>query len=170
MQLFAMLLIRVDMIVIHSMRFLKKLKVLFLITICLAPLSLNAQDDRDIKKVIISYNQGIIKAAQTSKTEHMKDFAKEDIVKKFHLWIKSWHDNNLFMEAKILDIDFKSVDIKDDRAFVLTDEKWVYRYIDIKVRKEVHKESNISYVIKYTLSNNSNKWIIEKIDVISEKQ
>ena len=167
---FVMLQIPVGMIVIRSMRVYHNIITLFFAVILLVPFSLKAQDDRDIKKVIISYNQGVIKASKTSKTDHMKDFAKDDIVKKFHLWIKSWHDNNLFMDAKIVDIDFKDLDIKDDRASVVTDEKWVYRYIDIKVRKEVHKETNISYNIKYTLSQSNDKWIIEKIDVLSEKQ
>ncbi len=149
---------------IHKMR-------LFFILLLFVPFLLNAQvDEKAIKKVVISYNQGIIKAAKTSKTEHMKDFAKDDIVKKFHLWIKSWHDSNLFMDAKIIDIDFVDIKIKDAKAVVVTDEKWVYKYIDIKVKKEVHKKSSIFYTIKYTLSKSSNRWIIEKIDVVSEKQ
>ncbi len=154
----------VDMRTIHKMRF-------FFIVLLLVPFLLNAQvDEKDIKKVIISYNQGIIKAAKTSKTDHMSDYAKDDIVKKFHLWIKSWHDNNLFMDAKIIDIDFKNFDIKDNKAEAITNEKWVYKYIDIKVKKEVHKETNISYTIKYTLVKSGDKWIIQKIDVVSEKQ
>jgi len=152
------------MIVIH------KMKLLF-ISILLVPFFLNAQvDNKDIKKVIISYNQGIIKAAKTSETDHMNSYAKEDIVKKFHLWIKSWHDNNLFMDAKIKDISFQKIDVKNNKAKVTTNEEWIYRYIDIKTRKQVLDATLVIYNMKYTLSKESNKWIIEKIDVISEKK
>ncbi len=151
------------MIVIHKMK--------FLFVILLAPFFLNAQvDNRDVKKVIISYNQGIIKAAKTSKTEHMKSYAKEDIVKKFHLWIKSWHDNNLFMDAKIKDINFQKVEIKDSKAKVTTNEVWIYRYIDIKTRKQVLDATLMIYNMNYILSKENDKWIIEKIDVIFEKK
>ncbi len=126
--------------------------------------------ETSIEKVIVGYNQGIIKAARTSKTDHMKAYAKDDIVKKFHLWIMSWHDNNLFMDAKIVDINFKNIKVDGDKAFVITDEKWIYKYIDIKVRKEVHKKTSIMYTMKYTLVKEDDKWVIQKIDVLSEKQ
>ncbi len=152
-----------------------KIRVFLSIFLLIFPLLLVAKEvgiksDRDIKKVIISYNQGIIKAARTSKSEHMREFAKDEIVDKFHLWIKSWHDSNLFMDASMVDIVFKPVNYFDDRAEVVTDEEWIYKYIDIKLKKEVQKLTNIKYSIKYTLSKDDSRWIISKIDVVSEEK
>ncbi len=163
--------VEVAIIVIHSKGFYKNIGILFFISILFLPFSLNAQTaTQDIKKVIISYNQGIIKASKTSKTNHMKAFAKDEIVKKFHLWIKSWHDNNLFMDAKIKKLNFKKIDIMQQKAMVITDEDWLYRYIDIKTKKEAFKQTHIHYNIKYILSKEKEKWLIQKIDILSEKK
>ncbi len=149
--------------------FLGKLVLVFSLFIATEVSLYASSDDANIRSTIVSYNKGIIEASKTGKTDHMLAFANEDIVKKFYLWVKSWHDNNLFMDADIIDINFNKIEIDGDKSSVITDEKWIYKYIDIKIRKEVLKKTNIAYKMKYILAKEKERWIIQKIDVLAEK-
>ncbi len=143
---------------------------LFISLLIVSTIDLQADEIEKIKSTITGYNNGIIYASKTDKSDHLKAYANEKIVMKFHLWLKSWHDNNLFMDAKIDDIAFKKIDFKDKKAIVITQEKWIYRYIDIKTKKEVQSKTKIDYKMRYELSKPNLKWIIQKIDVLSEKK
>ena len=146
-------------------------KSLFILyAIMLNTVNLEASKIDDIKSTISNYNNGIIYASKTDKSDHLKQYANEKIVTKFHLWLKSWHDNNLFMDAKIENINFKKVNIADQKALVITNEKWIYKYIDIKTKKVVLPETKINYIVRYELLKHKTKWIIQKIDILSEKK
>ncbi len=146
-------------------------KSLFILyAIILNTVNLEASEVDNIKSIISNYNNGIIYASKTDKSDHLKQYANEKIVTKFHLWLKSWHDNNLFMDAKIEDINFKKIDIANQKAVVVTNEKWIYKYIDIKTKKVVLPETGINYVVRYELLKQKTKWRIEKIDILSEKK
>lgn len=125
-----------------------------------------------LREQVVGYNQGIIKAAKTSKVEHLKAFLTEQLVEKTMLWVKAYHDDNLFMDAIINKIEFDS--IKPDRpnksAVVKTKEQWRYRYINIKDKKEVHPPTKIFYEVKYTFILIKNQWIIKDVTVLNEDQ
>ncbi len=120
------------------------------------------------QEVIRKYNEGVITAARTSKSDHLYQFADKKIVTKFHTWLKSWHDNNLFMDAKLKSIQFLKTDITNNHATITTSEEWTYRYIDIKTRQIAMPATAISYTIRYELTHEQGKWYIKKIDVINE--
>ncbi len=134
-------------------------------------LDLNANDEvKNIKSTIKSYNNGIIYASRDDNSDRLRSFANKKIVTKFHLWLKSWHDNNLFMDAKIKDINFTKVDLSNHKAVAITNEQWSYRYINIQTKKEVQPKTDINYTVRYNLSKEETKWIIQKIDVLSEEK
>lgn len=168
-----------------SIRFLDGFKRLF----CLLTLPLlfsvslygaSTNDDAKIKKVIISYNFMLIDAAKDPdflrKFEDKKKFEKyanERVAQKLFIWIKSWQENNLYMDAKLLDISFGKVVKKGNEAEVLTDEVWVYKYFRVigkNETKEAYPPAKKYYKVKYTLKKSRGEWKIAKIDVFYEKE
>ena len=129
-----------------------------------------------IKHTILNYNQLIINASKTdTSSKDFKDlknfqkFASKHIAQKLYIWIKSWQESALFMDAKLLDINFTKVNVVNKEfAKVNTVEKWTYRYINGITKKEAYPDSNVTYNIDYQLINKNHSWIISKIEIISE--
>ncbi len=164
---FVMLRMPEDMIVFH--------KALFLALIC--TISLFALDTKEAAKhTVLNYNQLIINASKkhtASKNfedlENFQKFASKKVAQELYVWIKSWQESDLFMDAKLLDLQFTKVDIVNKEfANINTTEKWTYRYINGVSKKIANPDSNITYKMKYQLIIKDNNWIINNIKVISE--
>ena len=156
------------------------LLVLLIINVSLPSLSMAGEDQNMVKETIISYNRSLIEAAKNP--DFLKDFgderkfepfAEKRVAQKLYIWVKSWHENNLYMDAKLLKIVFENIKLKEKKAEVLTDEIWKYRYfrhIDINRTAQAWPPAKIHYRVKYNLLFKNGKWKIEKIKVLSEKE
>ncbi len=154
--------------------------VLLFTSILFPSLSIANGDESRIKETIISYNRALIEAAKNP--DFLKDFgderkfepfAEKRVAQKLYIWVKSWHENNLYMDAKLLKIVFENIKLKEKKAEVLTDEIWKYRYfrhIDINRTAQAWPPAKIHYRVKYNLLFKNGKWKIEKIKVLSEKE
>ncbi len=129
-----------------------------------------ADETEDIKKVVVAYNFGIVKMAKSSTIEHMVNIISKKRANKLHLWIKSWHDNNLFMDTSLPKMEFTNVNIGKGVAKVFVNEEWLYRYINIKTKKITHPATRIIYTMKYELIKKNHGWIIDDVKTLSEKQ
>lgn len=144
-----------------------------------ASLQASVQTEK-IKETILLYNDVLINTSREYKeNENFEDlknfemFATKEMVRRLYLWIKSWQDSNQFMDAKLNSIKFKKISIKGDRAEVLSDEKWTYRYfgyISKNKTAEIDPPIDIFYSLKYFLVKTNNIWKIEKIEALSEKK
>ena len=126
--------------------------------------------DAAIERTIQQYNIGVIEAAKTGKVHQLYPYAKEEVVTKIYVWVMSWQENNLYMQAKIDSFGFKQIEIDMKHAKVTTNEVWTYRYYDAKNKKTAWPETRITYETEYLLFLHNRRWMIEKITVISEKQ
>ena len=154
---------------------------LLLLVVLLLPTLTMASDARnEITETIISYNRALIDAAKNP--DFLKDFgderkfepfAEKRVAQKLYIWIKSWHENNLYMDAELIEIMFEKIELKEGKAEVLTDETWKYRYfrhIDVNRTAEAWSPAKIYYKVKYVLRFKNGKWKIEDIKVLSEKE
>jgi len=121
-----------------------------------------------IEKSVRLYNEAIIIAGKTGKTDAVKPFVSDKIATKTHLWIMAWHDDNLFMDAKLLKLDLKKTIVDRNRSRVITNEKWSYQY-DHATKKGYYPKKWIEYQMEYSLFLHHGKWIIDDIKVLSEK-
>ncbi len=140
-----------------------------------------ANSDIDlIKKSIIGYNMQLITAA---KDEHFlksfddmkkfERFADKRVAQKLYIWIKSWHENNLYMDARLLDITFGKIVPKNNRVDVVTDEVWLYRYfrlINENEKREAYSPAKKLYKVKYSLEKRGKRWKIVSIDIFYENE
>lgn len=143
-----------------------------LLWISIAYSAFASEDIISLREQVIGYNQGIIKAAKTSDVSHLSAFATETLLQKTLLWIKAYHDDNLFMEAIVNEIIFKDIapHKKEKSAEVITHETWRYRYINIKDKKEVYPPTKVIYDVKYTFILLEERWVIKEITILSEQQ
>lgn len=125
-----------------------------------------------LREKVIGYNQGIIKAAKTSDVSHLSSFLTETLLQKTMLWLKAYHDDNLFMEAIVNEIIFKDIvpNKKEKSAEVVTYETWRYRYMNIKDKKEVYPPTKVIYDVKYSFILLEERWVIKEITILSEHQ
>lgn len=123
-----------------------------------------------LKDIVSAYANGIIEVSKSEKTEHLKPFTDEPLIKKLLIWVQSWHSNDLFMDAKIDAIAFDAVKAQKETAQVFTTERWRYRYINTKEKKVVFPPTSVVYTMKYTLAVKEGKWLITAIETLSEKQ
>lgn len=133
-----------------------------------------AKETAIIKDVVMSYNKGLINAAKTGDMRHLKDIASDDVLRKLYFWIAAWNDSDLYMDAELKNIKFEDVTISGQKAKVLTYEKWIYEYRNIKNKQIALPQTYISYEMEYILHRNSKdghkNWIITEISIKSEKK
>ncbi|SNZ11274.1 hypothetical protein SAMN06265182_2037 [Persephonella hydrogeniphila] len=135
-------------------------------------------DVEKIKESILTYNRIVME--ESKKERHrdvrtfvrmMEDIAVPRIAQKLYIWIQSWHENGLFMDSKIKKIEFVKVKLAKNGAIALTEEWWKYKYIDKRINKIVHPETDVFYRVEYRLKKRKDgKWLITKIKVLEEKQ
>lgn len=126
--------------------------------------------DAAIQKTITQYNLGVLEAVKTGKVHTLYPYAKEEVVTKIYVWIMSWQENNLYMQARIESLDFKKIEADQKHARVTTNEVWTYRYYDAKNKKMAWPETRITYETEYRLFLHNRRWMIDNVRVISEKQ
>lgn len=122
-----------------------------------------------VEKTIIHYNQALIVAGKTGNTAAVKPFVTEKIATKTHLWVMAWQDDNLYMDANLLKFDLKTISIDINRSRAKTYEKWSYQY-NHPSKKGYYPKKLIEYQMEYSLFLHHDKWIIDDVKIISEKQ
>lgn len=156
----------------NDRKFLLCIFVFFLLSAC-AQIE-KSQDKMLVKDTIMSYNKLLIEAAKTGNVEPLKDILSEKELSKLYFWIASWHDSDLYMDAKLKNIRFKSLKISGQTANVLTSEDWTYEYLSLKTKQIVLPASDIYYEMEYILQRANNKadkkWIIKEINIKAERK
>ncbi len=134
-------------------------------------------DAEKIKESIVLYTKIIIDESKSDRhrdinafVKMMEDIADHQIAKKLYIWIQSWHENGLYMDAKLKKIEFISIKVKGNTATAQTEELWKYRYFDRRINRIVKPETEVFYQVMYYLERKRDNWVITKIDVIKEVQ
>ncbi|NPA16108.1 MAG: hypothetical protein GXO05_00040 [Aquificae bacterium] len=134
-------------------------------------------ENRSIEETIRIYLKLLVESSISEEKVSLKDFQKKfsdvagkEISRKLYFWIQSWHDSNLYMDARLKKLVFVKKNIKNGKAEVQTDETWKYRYINRGTDRIVIPDTVIYYKILYRLVKKNGKWIITEIKVIDERK
>ena len=136
------------------------------------PLSAETPDEAKIKKTVIAYNFGIIESVRKQgSTEHLKNLVDAKELQKLMLWVKAWQDDNQVMDAKIEDLLVKNIEMgKEGTAKAYTDEKWIYRYVNMESKEIDYPPVKIFYSMEYSLTKTDHGWIIEKTKILHKEE
>jgi len=134
-------------------------------------------DEERVKEVVKIYNHTVIEASKSKALPDiirfksmMSDITTGRVAEKLYIWIMSWHENNLYMDAKLLDIKFTNITLNEKTATAFTDERWIYKYIDASRGTIAHPETEVRYKMRYDLVQKNGRWLINKIKIISQTE
>ncbi|MCK9373188.1 MAG: hypothetical protein M0P91_08315 [Sulfuricurvum sp.] len=129
-----------------------------------------ASEESMIRESVRQYTQGIIIASKKDRVEHMEPFATEKRAQKLMIWMKSWHENNYFMDSSIEKIDFGPIRIDKEKATVTTQERWRWRYIQIVTKEVSQPWTQSDYAMQYNLVKIGPRWKVDDAKILSEKE
>ncbi len=146
-------------------------KIVFILLVLISSSFAKIEEGREVfQSLVVSYNHGKIKAAQKNKFEHLKEYLTSEIFYRTLIWIESYQDSNLFMDALLLNMKFNELKKENHTATLETVEKWKYRYINTKTKEIVKKPQEVTYKLRYyfVLLKNG-EWKINHIKILDEK-
>ncbi len=139
-----------------------------------------ASPKKELLECIKRYNRNLIEAAaDPSFTENfdnrrrLEECATKKVAQKLYIWIASWHENRLYMEAKLEKLELIRLNRSQDSAIAETKEIWIYRYKKIDSEGRVsaaHPPSKMEYLVRYTLKKFPKGWKIAQIKILHEKE
>ncbi len=130
----------------------------------------NAKETAVIKDTVLRYNKMLIEAAKTGDVGPLKGILVQKESEKLYFWIASWHDSQVYMDGKIVNIHFNNITLSGNTAEVITSEDWIYEYRNLETGQSVQPASEIHYDMEYHLLKKDKTWIINEIKVKSEKK
>lgn len=128
-----------------------------------------ADERKEVHESIRGYTQGIIIASKKDNVEHMEPYATQRRAQKLYIWLKSWHENNYFMDSAIENIEFKFFQSDGKKATVTTRERWRYRYIQIVTKEVTQPWTSVEYTMHYDLLKEGKHWKVDEAKILSEK-
>lgn len=128
-----------------------------------------AKDTSAVKGVIMHYHKGLIHASKTGEMTPLNNIASDEVLRKLYFWIAAWDDADMYMDAELKEIQFRSIMLSGNTAKVTTAEDWLYNYRSLKTKQVVLPTERISYEMEYTLNKNS-AWTITLISIKKEEK
>lgn len=113
-----------------------------------------------VKKLPLCFNWGHVL--------FIKEHVDDNIAKKLQIWLDSWILSGYKIQARPVLQKIKNTKLYQNSAEVIAEEVWLYRYINLRTKKEALPLSKIKYLIKYQLKRRNNKWKIKSIEILKE--
>ncbi len=157
-------------------------RAIFLASLILFALPLSASKiDLELKRAAKLYVNAVITASKSPEflenfddRQKLEEFATPKKAQKLFAWVKSWHEGNLYMDAKIMkQVCRPSTLLQKMSRSMICDEEWSYRYLKHVARgeiEEIDKPIYVYYTIEYKFSNIDRSWKIDETDVLVEKK
>ncbi|QOY51867.1 hypothetical protein [Candidatus Sulfurimonas baltica] len=126
-------------------------------------------DNKPFRELVVGYNHGVLLAAKKKKFDHLQEYLTQAIYYKTLIWLESYQDNYLFMDALLLGIKFGEFNQDGITATLDTHEKWKYRYIDIYRKKVSSGPVKTDYDLRYFfIQLEDGTWKINHIKILKE--
>ncbi|UCH44813.1 MAG: hypothetical protein JSV11_11020 [Nitrospiraceae bacterium] len=150
------------------MKIKRKLKLL-IASIALAALVLSVMymlsegQKVEVKNLIKAYNSLITKAHFELNAGPVYTMTSEWQWKKIDSYIASNLKKGRTIKGDLIELEFKEVTIDKDLATVITQERWLWGYVDPASKEPVSEFFDELYGITYHLIKIENRWVIDDI-------
>ena len=129
-----------------------------------------SQDEVVLKHVVIQYNNLLAEGYRNLNMTELSEVATEERAMKAYYHMSALGEARTKMDSKLQKIDFLDIKfLSSIRAEVRTREVWDYIHINIDTEK-VTLENSVTYELKYTIINQSDRWLVSNIDVLTEEE
>jgi hypothetical protein len=127
-------------------------------------------EEEAIRRLIGKYNMAIVTAYKNLGMEPLREVASKERFEKVEVIINSFMQGGQMMEAELLELDFKGMEIDAERARVRTSEDWKYRWVDVRTREVKVPLTEIHYEMLYHLIKRDDRWLVEKTEEVEEPE
>lgn len=122
------------------------------------------EGEEGMKNAIRGYTKVVIDAnMKWGLIADIRNYATEVEGSRVNVFIEERRKENAVMRSRLDDLRFGEVSIDADTAFILTQERWLYDYVDLD-GKLVQPLTEMTYHIRYTLVRPEGKWLVAKIE------
>ena len=126
-------------------------------------------DSKPFRELVVSYNHGLLLANKKNQFEHLQEYLTQQIYFKTRVYIESYTFSDLYMDARLLGIQFGEFNQDGITATLDTHEKWKYRYIHMKTKKIEWEPTKSEYDLRYYfIQLEDGTWKINHIKILKE--
>jgi uncharacterized lipoprotein YehR (DUF1307 family) len=138
--------------------------VVFLISGC------GKSEEDFIKETVRKYNSLLSVSLRRANADRMEKITNPWELSRIDSYIMYLMKENKVVLTKLESISFTKLKQSKNRAFVETKERWLYQYADAKRKKPIGKPMRIWYKMKYDLEKKKERWIVDRVTVLSQKE
>ncbi len=129
--------------------------------ILLAVFLLSEGKNREVKNVVIAYNEALRRAQYEMKSSLMEKLTSRLEFQRIDNYLAYLLKNRKVIIGEITYIDFDSVETEGAAAEVRTKERWKYYYVDPETRKPVSDTYDVIYGNVYHLKKQQGHWVVD---------
>lgn len=120
-------------------------------------------EKREVKNLIITYNNLLQKANFELNSNLMRNLTTEQNFKKIDNYIAYLYKTRRVIKGEVKDIEFEDVKVKKDFSTVLTRERWLYFYADPATKQPISEFYEVIYGNTYHLRKIKGRWVLDKL-------
>lgn len=119
---------------------------------------------REVKNLVITHNSVLQKAHFELKSGMMENLTSEKKFRKIDNYMAYLYKNKKSLKADIKDIKFESIEIDKDKAVAVTQERWLYNYVDPLTKLPVSEVYDVHYGNTYYLKKTHGRWVVDDLE------
>ncbi len=143
----------------------------FLICLVLAGCSSHSGESRDVKAVIMRYDQLLADCYRNLNMNPMQEVATPEHATKLYYHMAALGEGGVRMDSVLKGIDFVETGFPEaGKAVVRTRERWDFVHYGITKGEKQYEEKAFPYVMTYRLTKASGRWLVESITAEAERK
>lgn len=137
-----------------------------LLSLAIAGITLLLQEGerRELKNLVITYNNMLLKAHMELKSDYMQRLTSPTEFSKIDNYLAYLLKNRRTMRGEIREIKFDDIKVSGGQAMVLTREHWSYYYVDPGTEQPVSEVYEVVYGNTYHLKKQSGHWVVDNLE------
>ncbi|KAF0220980.1 MAG: hypothetical protein FD174_693 [Geobacteraceae bacterium] len=142
---------------------------LFIIT-CVAACSRETGESRQVKAVIMRYNQLLVEGYKKLNMNPLQEVTTPEQATKLYYHMSALGEGKLRMDSTMKNIEFRKLEFRNNgEAVAETREIWDFTHLDMNSGKKFYEEKDFIYEMGYELKKEGGRWLITRVTALSGK-
>jgi len=124
---------------------------------------LSEGEKREVKNLVITYNNLITKAHFEMQAGLMRKLTSDWQLKKIDSYIALNLKNKRNIQGELKDLKFREIKVENDLATVITEERWLWSYVDPYTKKLISEVFDEMYGNTYHLRKSNGHWVVDDL-------
>ena len=128
---------------------------------------LSKGEEREVKNLVLTYNRVLQKGYYDLSSGSMEKLTSEGEYKRIDTYMAFLLKSKRALKGEMKKLEFEEVKVAKDSATVVTQERWVYLYVDPATRQPVSETYDVVYGNTYFLKKTKGRWVVD--DLVSKE-